>query len=453
MIHSVGIIVASVCLPRVKLAVACLFSRSSMSPRPILNSSKASWIKTRLARLKILGLVCLWMLPLPLHAQSRNFYMPLRDLPQELVATPDQLLQKLSSLQGVELPKSSNQRLMELGQQMLERMSDEQKEFFQELASDLQQGREPPIPPELRDMAQELQQNMFKDESPLNMQELLREFSRQNQQPSSNEQRPRGYPGRSDNPVPRSRSDRSTRKPKFESAAPRQAQSKPRPDSDERRSQPAKSDFSKSKVEELANRISEKFQESSDKEAFNPDPSFFEQREEVSGERSESVGNRFDRMIMKAVKNQLNERSESRSELAESVEDLFSGALERVHRALNRRDWRSSESKVTSRNPSDSTNRRAKSVWSGGTDGFGGGSIEIGDTFINWLMGAMGLGLAVVLVAFGCRWWFPKQAQSAGPRRLFAKVKFRGSRVGSGTDLIQAMDQLVLDRFGLLSRW
>ena len=379
--------------------------------------------------------------------------MPLRDLPRELVPTPDQLLEKLSSLQGVQLPKSSNQQLMELGQQMLKGMSDEQRAFFQELANDVNQGREPPIPPELRNLAEELQQDMFKEDLPLDMQELLREFSNQNNSPPSNSEAPVQNPGSSEKLRPRSNNDRSKPKQKLESANRLLDAFKRRSSSDDLGPQSGPLKFPEASAENLADQFSRSIQESTDKETFAPDPTWFEPGQESNGGPRESVGNRFDRMILKAVNNQLNETGESRSELADSVEGLFSGALERVHRALNGRDWTSQDSTVSSRTKPMSSNRQSKSVWSRVSSGVGGGGFEIGSSFVTWLVWAGGLGLVMVLAGFGIRWWFQQNNRGQGPRRRTSPVKFKDSKIGTGTDLIRATDQLVLSRFGPLSRW
>lgn len=379
--------------------------------------------------------------------------MPLRDLPPELVPTPDQLLEKLSSLQGVELPKSSNQRLMELGQRMLEGMSDEQKAFFQNLAEQMNQGGQPTIPPEFRDFAEELQANLSKDDVPLDVQELFREFSRQKNTSPSMEPLAPSNPGGSASSKPSSTKERANRNQKTESITPLRDRLNRRSRGNNLRPPREQSQSPETNAEELADRISQSMKKSTDQEAFTPDPSWFEPRSATQRGTGQSVGNRFDRMILEAVNNQLNEAGDSRSELAESVEGLFSGALDRVHRALNGRDWTSESRSVTSRSKPRSSKARSESVWSGVANRVGARDFEFGSAFVNLLVWAAGFALTAVLIWLGIGGWMKQRERGSGNRRRSIPGKIRTSRVTSGPELVQATDHLLLSRFGTPSRW
>ena len=411
-----------------------------------------------LVMLVVCRLVPALMIPLvllaPLSLPAQGFNLSSRQLPEKLVPTPDQLLQKLSRLQGVDLPTSPNEQLMELGEKILSEMSPQQQKYLQELARQFQQGREPRIPPELKGLAENFQRQMLKEGQSLEFEDLLKELPQGWLPPAST---PNGNP---DSTLPE-RAGNSRTEPRRE----------PRRDIPERDRTPspaapprAESEipgprelFDPEEAKRIAERLRDSISELPDNESYQPDPDWFEPEREPrfsADDSGEYIGNRFDRMIMEAVENQLNRSDESRSRMADAVGDMFSGLVDRVHSRINEKDWSSNRrARGIGQQLHNQIRSRSESPSGGGfwrrfgsaTPGDGLGGISGG-----WL-----LGLLLLAAMVACIWLMRKSTTgSGGVTRLFGGRSFRLPRkIRTADELVQAVDGFLLGRFGKPSSW
>ncbi len=394
-------------------------------------------------------LVCLAGTLGPQVLAAQGTRVPYRDLPRNLVPTPNQLLEKLSGLQGINLPKSSTQKLMDLGEKMLSGMNDQQKEYFRGLAEEIQGGKNPPLPPELRELAKKQQISMLPEDASINLKDILRELpDASGQKSSSSPQRNSAtteFPGTGNYPNPQSRKNRNTgsdRESRTNSTVP------PIFDAD-----PV---FDAGAAEQIVNRLEETISQMPEEGVFKPESDWFQSTEDENKGSStgitESVGNRFDRMIMEAVQSQMSEVGEPNSPLADSVGGLLGGLIDQVHGRLNEREWGSQQDRSQGSGISSAgSSPRRWSVPGGSWGVWNLGNGDGGNQFLAWL-GVIFLAIACLALAV---WWIArtttlKQSILGGfsPRSLTRKSKIQNS-----PDFVRAVDRFLLLRYGKPSSW
>ncbi len=386
--------------------------------------------------------------PAPLSAQDDPGFRQFR---KELVPSPDALLSKLSQLQGVKLPQTTAQKLKQLGEQILGGMTPEQQRQLQGLAQQFMQGESQGVPPAYQDLAQNLQRQLQQQGSPVDLAELLNQLPttlpgtldplkpphRPSQSSPSAPDTGPVTPNQSANPANRSRTPQGP----LDSADPQD--STPSAEFGAGEISLPQGDEARRIVEQFRNSIPE-----TESRPFQPDPEWFEQKERPTGysaeDSNESIGNRFDRMLMDAVNKQLNAPSQPDSRIVQSVGTLFEGLIDRVHKSVRQRDW-------------SSTNRRAEQLGnrlqnrgrrlSAGSRfrGLAWPGLDASPRYDLWgiaLLGGLfgGLGL----------WWLSRNRRQnqLGRSGLVSGRRFRVPRIRDSHELVQAVDDFLLTRFG-----
>ena len=374
----------------------------------------------------------------PQVLQAQGMKVPYRDLPRSLVPTPEQLLEKLSGLQGVNLPKSATQKLMDLGEKMLSGMDDQQKEYLRGLAEEVQRGKNPPLPPELRELAKKLQRSMLPEDAGINLKDILRELPDDPKQPLSNSSQ-RNSAANQDSRM--KSNPKSSPQPRTQPTVPPIFDTAPV--------------FDEGDAEQIVNRLEETISQLPEDEVFKPESDWFQsspdEEIETSAGNAESVGNRFDRMIMEAVQNQMSDAGESSSPLADSVGDLFGGLVDHVHGRLNERDW-GPESRRRQETGMGATASSPRSWLSQGglssswdaVSNAGSGKIFV---WLGWLLFVIAfLALAV--------WWIGRTVTLQKLRERVSPLSFgRKSKIQNSPDFVRAVDRFLLQRYGKPSSW
>ena len=370
-----------------------------------------------------------------------------REFQNELIPTPDQLLRKLSKLQGVKLPQSQAQKLKELGEKFLAGMTPDQKKILRDLAEKYKQGQTDGIPPNFRKLADEIQEQLGQGNQPFELKDLLDkwpddlDFPQTSRNPNRPETANRGNreDWRSGNPALPGEAGPSLTEQDPPKVIP--SNQVPLIDLDQ------------------AARIAERFKDSisqiPQEGRFEPNPDLFDRADQKgnysSGDPRESIGNRFDRMIMNAVENQLSESGDSRSPIAQAVNDMFGGMVDRVHTRMNRQDW------------SNNGNRRSQSAVPSWDNRLGQRSAglswprfdSMGDVNAtgssSWFfLVAMGLTLIGIIAWLGRR---VLSNNKTGSRGFLSRRNFRVPKIGTTDEMIRAVDGFLLSRFGKPSSW
>jgi hypothetical protein len=427
---------------------------------PIFGLSR--FLKT--AGLKTAGLcLCLvvageWQLA---EATAQRYQQPFRMFRPDQVPTPDQLLRKLSELQTVELPRDTARQIQELGQRLLEGMSPEQRKYLQELAREFQNSAPDSMPAEWQRLADDLSRRLRQEGTPLAVEDLLQQL------PESLNPPTRNSPGRS--PTPQGPGEAAPQPPRFpvspDSAAAGEGTTLPRPDrgSSGRRGEAGESPKlpvvpDPETTRKLVERLRETASRVPDAKIFQPNPEVFapapERSGPASGNSGESIGNRIDRMIMNAVDNQLNRSGETRSQLADAVNNMFSGVVDRLHSGIQQRDWSRSARERSRRlgRRLQAPDRRFRQSSGGGFWNVFAGRSPISTNLADWWVP----GLVISLVVVAGLWLAGRQQLRLG--RLAASGlpgsrRFRVPKIRDTEGLVRAVDGLLLVHFGRPSSW
>ena len=398
--------------------------------------------------------------------------------------SPNRLLQKIASLQGVSLPQSRNQQLMELGQQILSDMPDEQKEQLRGFAEQILQNPDMEIPDEWSGLAEDLAQR-FGEEDFQNtpglqseqLRQLMERFS--DSGPGSSSTLPNfrfpevDDPGASRTPsAPRNSGSRPSQNsiPRRPSALPGSGipETPDRPSFDmpdlPGNQSGAPFEIDKQTIERIRDSISGIPEESlGGSGQFEPPQGLLDRPEfedAISRLPNESVGNMFDRAIMRAVERQRSGSGESADRIGEAFNSAFGGLIERMQdRIGGDSNGREIGRRVQQRlsNSRSSRSSSGRSSWTGGGSswgtGFGGGS----GAGIGGLAGLWNVfwPLIIFLIIGGMVFWLIRNSSvhEAGQRSGLFGRRFRMPSIRTSEDLVLAMDRFLLNRFGKPSSW